>query len=331
MPVTISKDTITTGDSLSILKTLPDKSIHCCVTSPPYYALRDYMVDGQIGRETTPADYIARLVSVFREVRRVLRDDGTFWLNIADTYCKSSRQGAKAKDMLGIPWRLALALRDDGWYLRSDVIWMKENVIPESVKDRCTRCYEHVFMLTKSKNYYYDSAAIAEPMRPSSIARLKNGRGGSHKYSANIPGQTVQGINLPRKAGAVPDECIPTHRNKRDVWCINTAAYHGAHFAAFPPKLAETCILAGCPPHGIVLDPFFGSGTTGLVAKSNARHYIGIDINPQFCALAEARIATVQERPETAENKSARCFASQQEKSAHAALHAATGAEQEAA
>ncbi len=247
--MTISKDTITTGDSLTILKTLPDKSVHCCVTSPPYYALRDYMVDGQIGRETTPADYIARLVAVFREVRRVLRDDGTFWLNIADTYCKSSRQGAKAKDMLGIPWRLALALRDDGWYLRSDVIWLKSNAFPESVKDRCTRCYEHVFQFAKSKSYYYDSAAIAEPVKPSTVTRLKGARGGSHKYSADVPGQSLQRINLPRKAGSISEENIPSHRNKRDVWSIGTAAYIGLrnHLAEGDDKdlVPRLCLVDG--------------------------------------------------------------------------------------
>jgi DNA modification methylase len=290
-------DLILTGDSLTVLKTLPNDSFHCCVTSPPYYALRDYEAEGQIGRETTPDEYIKRLVDVFREVRRVLRPDGVFWLNIADTYCNSVKQGSKPKDMLGIPWRLALALKADGWYLRSDVIWVRGNTLPESVRDRCTRCYEHIFQLTKSKRYYYDYMAIAEPMKPASITRLKGARGGSHKYAIGIPGQPAQNINKPRSAGSISVEQIPTHRNKRDVWHINTVPYSGAHFAAFLPKLAETCILAGCPVGGIVLDPFFGSGTTGLAAKQNNRHFIGIEINPKFCKLAEARIAAVVQKP----------------------------------
>lgn len=288
---TVPIDTILLGDSLVILKTIPSESVHCCVTSPPYYALRDYGTEGQIGRETTPEEYIERLVVVFSEVRRVLRPDGTLWLNIADTYCKRPQQGAKQKDMLGIPWRLALALRNDGWYLRSNIIWEKGNAMPESVTDRCSRSYEHVFQLSKSKRYYFDRAAIAEPVAPSTLVRMRNGRGGSNKYAQSAPGQTVQGICLPRKAGSIPEEQLPTHRNKRDVWHINTGSYSGAHFAVFPVKLAETCILAGCPEGGVVLDPFFGSGTTGLAAKRHGRHYIGVEINPDFCRLAEERIA----------------------------------------
>ena len=289
---TFLTDTILNGDSLEMLGTLPDESVHCCVTSPPYYALRDYEAEGQIGQEATLEEYIERLVEVFQEVNRVLRPDGTLWLNIADTYCKNTKQGAKQKDMLGIPWRLALALRRDGWYLRSDIIWQKENPMPESVTDRCTRSYEHVFHMSKSKRYYFDQRAIAEPMKPSSLLRLQEGRSGSGKYSQHVPGQTVQGICRPRKAGDVTEDQLPTHRNKRDVWHINTGAYSGAHFAVFPVKLAETCLLAGCPVGGVVLDPFFGSGTTGLAAKRNGRHYIGIELNPEYCQLAEERIAS---------------------------------------
>lgn len=287
---TLPLDTVLLGDSLTVLRGLLENSIHCCVTSPPYYALRDYEAEGQIGREATPEEYIQRLVAVFHEVKRVLRPDGTFWLNIADTYCKRPQQGVKRKDMLGIPWRLALALRSDGWYLRSNVIWEKGNAMPESVTDRCSRSYEHVFQLSKSKRYYFDRAAIAEPIAPSTLVRMRSGRGGSNKYAERVPGQTLQAINRPRKAG-VSEEEMPTHRNKRDVWHINTSSYSGAHFATFPPQLAETCILAGCPVGGVVLDPFFGSGTTGLAAKRNGRHYIGVEINPAFCQLAEERIA----------------------------------------
>ena len=301
------------GDSEKMLKTLPADSVHCCVCSPPYYGLRDYGIAGQIGREETPERYIERLAAVFREVWRVLRPDGTLWVNISDTYFGTGSKGnhydpknpkgrtgqqvsvnhkadgCKDKDLIGIPWLLAFALRGDGWYLRNAAIWEKGTPMPESVKDRLTRSYEFVFLLVKSKKYYYDGAAIAEPTAESSIKRLKSGRGFSH-YSIGVPGQTAQAINQPRAAGAIPDELIPVFRNKRDVWKINTVPYGGAHFAAFPPKLAETCILAGCPPGGIVLDPFFGSGTTGLVAVQTGRRYIGIDINAEYCRLAHERI-----------------------------------------
>lgn len=276
----LSLNTILCGDSLKILKTLPDNSVHCCVTSPPYYGLRDYGMAGQIGREPIPEQYIVRLVEIFREVRRVLRADGTLWLNIADSYAGSgkgrnadgshrpdgkqgtnrgtiagvlhkapSSVGCKPKDLMGIPWMLAFALRQDGWYWRSDIIWMKNNPMPESVKDRPTRCYEHVFLFSKSRRYFYDAESVAEPTAASTV------------------------------------------RNLRDVWQINKVPYKGTHFATFPPKLAETCIVAGCPPAGIVLDPFFGSGTTGLAAQQLGRHYIGIELNPAFCGLAQERLS----------------------------------------
>ena len=287
-------DRILCGDALEMLRTLPDNSVHCCVTSPPYYALRDYGVDGQIGREDTPAQYVARLTDVFSEVRRVLRPSGTLWLNIADTYAGKGNQGdsvdpkypngrtgqtvainrrvegCKAKDMIGIPWMLAFALRDSGWYLRSDIIWMKANPMPESCKDRPSRCYEHVFLLTKSRSYYYDAAAIAEPVAESTPMRMRR-KFGKNKYSAGIPGQAHQHLNDYRPNGYA-EEDIPLLRNKRDVWQINSVPYKGAHFAAYPPKLVETCLLAGCPQDGIVLDPFLGSGTTAAVAKQMGRH-----------------------------------------------------------
>ena len=258
---------------------------------------------------------IARLVEVFRELKRVLRPDGTFWLNIADTYCGTGSKGSytdpknpkgrngqslslarraagcKQKDLIGIPWLLAFALRSDGWYLRSAIIWQKDNPMPESVRDRPSRCYENVFLLTKSKSYYYDAAAIAEPIAPTTAARYRGGRSAGHKYDGEVPGQgKVQGINRARTGGYYDEALMPTTRNKRDVWHINTVPYKGGHFAAFPPKLAETCILAGCPKGGVVLDPFFGSGTTGLAAKSLDRHYIGIELNYDYCTLARARI-----------------------------------------
>ena len=317
------QNTVLCGDALEMLKRLPDEYVQMCVTSPPYYGLRDYGAEGQIGCEQTPLEYIDRLTEIFREVRRVLKSNGTLWLNIADSYAGSGKgvwskslaerpkskqtyhslntdenaalpkkwDGIKEKDMIGIPWQLAFALRADGWYLRSDIIWLKENPMPESCRDRPSRCYEHIFLLTKSKKYYYDAAAIAEPIAPGTAARYRQGRSAGHKYAEEVPGQgKVQGINKTRSGGYYDDALMPTTRNKRDVWLINTVPYKGGHFAAYPPKLAETCILAGCPAGGIVLDPFFGSGTTGLAAKSLDRRYIGIELNAEYCALAGARI-----------------------------------------
>ena len=323
----MSENIIINRDCLLALRDLPDESVNCCVTSPPYYALRDYGMDAQIGREDSPEEYIRRLVLVFREVRRVLTADGTLWLNIADTYCGTGNKGGyldpknpkgrngqsvslarrasecKQKDMIGIPWLLAFALRADGWYLRSDIIWCKANPMPESCKDRPSRCYEHVFLLTKSKKYYYDALAIAEPIASLAAgrqvgvqaARYKGGRSASSKYAEEIPGQgKVQKLNAARAAGTITDADISPVRNARDVWHINTVPYKGGHFAAYPPKLAERCILAGCPRGGVVLDPFFGSGTTGLAAVKNDRRYIGIELNAEYCELAKERIGGVK-------------------------------------
>lgn len=315
----MSENIIINRDCLAALRDLPDESVNCCVTSPPYYALRDYGMDAQIGREDSPEEYIRRLVLVFREVRRVLTEDGTLWLNIADTYCGTGNKGGyldpknpkgrngqsvslarrasecKQKDMIGIPWLLAFALRADGWYLRSDIIWCKANPMPESCKDRPSRCYEHVFLLTKSKKYYYDALSIAEPIAEGTAARYKGGRSASSKYAEEIPGQgKVQKLNAARAAGTITDADISPVRNARDVWHINTVPYKGGHFAAYPPKLAEKCILAGCPRGGVVLDPFFGSGTTGLAAVKNDRCYIGIELNAEYCELAKERIGGVK-------------------------------------
>ena len=312
---TIQLDIIHTGDCLEVLKALPDESVHCCVTSPPYYALRDYGMEEQIGREATPKEYISRLTEVFTEVRRVLRSDGTLWLNIADTYAGKGNQGdfvdpknpkgrngqavalnykvegCKPKDMIGIPWMLAFALRDSGWYLRNDIIWMKENPMPESCKDRCSRCYEHIFLLSKSRKYFFDAKAISEPIAPATAERLKRGMKGGNKYGKPVPGQPqTQTINRPRAHGEITDSMINPMRNKRDVWVVNTVPFKGGHYAAYPPKLVEPCLLAGCPEGGIVLDPFFGSGTTGMVAKQMGRHYIGVELNPEYAELAKARI-----------------------------------------
>ena len=311
----LKTDTIINRDALYALRELPEESVHCCVTSPPYYALRDYGLDMQIGREDTPEQYIDRLTEVFRELRRVLRSDGTLWLNIADTYCGTGNKGyhadpknpkgrngqqiarnnrvsgCKQKDLIGIPWLLAFALRADGWYLRSDIIWQKENPMPESVKDRCARCYEHIFLFSKSKKYFFDYKAISEPIAPATAERLKRGMKGGNKYGKPVPGQPQpQSINRPREHGEIKDCDINPLRNKRDVWKINTVPFKGGHYAAYPPKLVETCLLAGCPEGGIVLDPFMGSGTTGMVASQMGRHFIGIELNPAYTELAYKRI-----------------------------------------
>ena len=279
------------------------------------HLISDYGMDEQIGRETSPKEYIARLTEVFTEVRRVLRSDGTLWLNISDTYAGKGNQGdlvdaknpkgrngqvvalnykvegCKPKDMIGIPWMLAFSLRDAGWYLRNDIIWMKENPMPESVKDRCARCYEHIFLFSKSRKYHFDYKAISEPIAPTTAERLKRGLNGSNKFGKAIPGQAQQQtINRVREHGSITDDMINPLRNKRDVWTINTVPFKGGHYAAYPPKLVETCLLAGCPEGGIVLDPFMGSGTTGMVAKQLDRHYVGIELNPEYTELAMARI-----------------------------------------
>ena len=308
-------DVIINRDALYALRELPSESVNCCVTSPPYYGLRDYGLDAQIGREDTPEQYIDRLTEVFRELRRVLRSDGTLWLNIADTYCGTGNKGyhadpknpkgrngqqiarnnrvsgCKQKDLIGIPWLLAFALRADGWYLRSDIIWQKENPMPESVKDRCARCYEHIFLFSKSKKYFFDYKAISEPIAPATAERLKRGMKGGNKYGKPVPGQPQpQSINRPREHGEIKDCDINPLRNKRDVWKINTVPFKGGHYAAYPPKLVETCLLAGCPEGGIVLDPFMGSGTTGMVASQMGRHFVGIELNPEYTELAYKRI-----------------------------------------
>lgn len=286
-------ETILCGDALEQLRTLEPDSVHTCVTSPPYYNLRDYGMAGQIGAEATPEEYIENLVKVFREVQRVLRPNGTLWINIGDSYAtrsgaqpptntrnihghttKQLPAGYKYKDLMGIPWMLAFALRTDGWHLRQDIIWAKPNCMPESVRDRCTKSHEYIFLLSKSDRYYFDAAAISEPIAEINVTRYLKSFGGKG-YRNEVP-------NL--------------RRNKRDVWIIGTGGFKGAHFAVFPEKLVEPCILAGCPEGGLVLDPFAGSGTTGVVAKHLARNFIGIELNPEYCRMADERIraATVQ-------------------------------------
>ena len=281
------------GDAAQVLQTIPRRSVQMCVTSPPYYGLRDYEKDGQIGRESSPEAYIANLVKVFDEVYRVLMDDGTLWLNIGDTYAKKAQGSIKQKDLIGIPWMLAFALRGCGWYLRSDIIWHKTNCLPESVKDRPSKSYEHIFLLAKSPKYYFDHKAIQEPIKEVTAARYTRGRSGKAKYSG---AQASQGID--RKTDAVTEENRQFKR-KRDVWEVSTNTFRmDEHFAMFPERLIEPCILAGSREGDTVLDPFFGSGTTGAVAKRLGRSCIGIDLNPRYLEKAERRIAEVKpEKP----------------------------------
>lgn len=276
------------GDAAEVLKTLPQGSANMCVTSPPYYGLRDYGERGQIGLEQTPQEYIVRLTKVFDEVKRVLADDGTLWLNIGDTYANKPYKSVKPKDLIGIPWMLAFALRERGWYLRSDIIWNKTNALPEAVKDRPAKCYEHIFLFAKSPKYYFDYEAIQQPIKAVTAERYTRGRSGKTKYSGSPP---VQNIDM--NTAAITDERRKMRRCK-DVWEVSTNTYKmDEHFAMFPEKLIEPCILAGSREGGVVLDPFFGSGTTGAVAKRLGREYIGIDINPRYIEKAEMRIAEV--------------------------------------
>jgi DNA modification methylase len=319
--------TILRGDCREVLRTLPDESVHCVVTSPPYFGLRDYGVAGQIGLEPSPDAFVDEMVTVFRDVRRVLRDDGTLWLNLGDSYagagkwgghtggnhvkalhCSPIRRnerytGLKSKDLIGIPWRVAFALQADGWYLRQDIIWSKPNPMPESVRDRCTRAHEYIFVLSKSARYYYDADAIAEtsstsdmrrPFAPGQVDYRGNGhdRGGGEQRKPDKQsghGRRHAGFNDRWDAMERAKQCSGK-RNKRSVWTIATQGYSEAHFATFPPALIEPCILAGCPASGIALDPFGGAGTTGLVADRLGRNAILIELNPDYADMAERRI-----------------------------------------
>jgi len=329
------------GDCREVLKTLPAQSVHCCVTSPPYFGLRDYGHGDQIGLESTPAEYVEQMVAVFREVRRVLRDDGTLWLNLGDTYASTSKGSggagsstlvgtpaegngqrfasrkfdmgdAKPKDLLGIPWRVAFALQADGWYLRQDIIWHKPNPMPESVRDRCTKAHEYVFLLSKSERYYWNAEAMQEQARAADIGSMdggaqrmpdgtnanngrnfRPGRSGNHERKpASARGVPVDtgGNSSGGVAGSVPWEGFT--RNKRSVWTIATKPYREAHFATMAPELAETCIKAGCPEGGTVLDPFGGAGTTGLVADQLQRSAILCELNADYIEIARRRIAS---------------------------------------
>ena len=323
------------GNCLSVLKTLPDNSIDCCITSPPYFGLRDYGEIEQIGLEETPEMFVAALIQVFAEVKRVLKEKGTLWLNIGDSYAHSMRQsgiihagklaqkskgqikegfkplqkGYKEKDLIGIPWMLAFALRTNGWYLRQDIIWAKPNPMPESVTDRCTKSHEYIFLLSRSLKYYYDYESIKTPVADASIQRLMQNIE-NQKGSKQVPGkmngvmkavsgdrkykdQSVIGKKLSSHSGGFYEDGSIVGNgmaNKRSVWTVNTIPYSEAHFATFPQKLIVDCIKAGCPENGIVLDPFMGAGTTALVARKLNRNFIGIELNPEYIKIANNRL-----------------------------------------
>lgn len=314
-----SQLTLHNGDALAVLRTMESESVNCCVTSPPYFGLRDYGVDGQIGLEPTPEKFIAKLVEVFREVRRVLKDDGTLWVNIGDSYagsrpspgrndtdktyrnenapakiknnfgkqpqcatcgrfsrwidgdwfCDHSPKNYKSKDLIGIPWMLAFALRADGWYLRSEIIWHKPNPMPESVTDRPTKAHEQIFLLSKSAQYFYDAEAVQEQ----GVGRETYF--GSDRYSKGSGRNDAGSYNATERA----------FRNRRSVWSIASSPYAAAHFATYPPELIKPCILAGCPSGGVVLDPFAGSGTTAQVANKFGRRAVLIELNREYCEL----------------------------------------------
>lgn len=289
---------ILVGDCAEQLKSLESGSVNCCVTSPPYYGLRDYGCEGQIGLEETPDAFIAKLVNVFREVKRVLANDGTLWVNMGDSYAGGGGGNynkeclLKPKDLIGIPWKLAFALQLDGWYLRQDIIWHKPNPMPESVTDRCTKNHEYIFLLAKSKQYYFDSEAMKEPCAESSIARQRRGVSENNKWVDGAQGQTPHSMS--QKRGNDPNREVSTIRNKRSVWTVNTRSYKGAHFATYPPELIKPCILAGCPINGTVLDPFGGSGTTAQVALEHNRNAILCELNPEYVSLIKSRLSTIQ-------------------------------------
>lgn len=293
------------GDCLGSLRMLSAGSVHTCVTSPPYFGLRDYGHAGQIGLEETPAQFVAKLVAVFAEVHRVLRDDGTLWLNLGDSWSTGAKwggaTGGKAarglhglsgggrakqmhgiadKQLLGIPWRVAFALQDFGWYLRQEIIWHKPNPMPEPAKDRCVKAHEHIFLLSKSPRYYFDYEAIKEPAVQA--GRVRNDRMGGNKYGKGVKhsdGSMFTGSDT---------------RNRRSVWTVPTRPFRDAHFATFPEQLIEPCILAGVPVGGVVLDPFMGAGTTAVVAERLGRHWIGCELNPTYADMALDRIAAAR-------------------------------------
>ena len=327
------KNTIIQGDCREVLKSLPSESVDCIITSPPYFGLRDYGTNDQIGMEKTPSEFINELVCVFREAKRALKDNGTLWVNMGDSYARNGGlsgggnrhlmhmegkqnrmlsvpkdQDLKEKDLIGIPWMLAFALRADGWYLRQDIIWSKPNPMPESVTDRCTKSHEYIFLLSKSKKYYYDHKAIMTDIQETSFKRLNQdieGQIGSDRAvgkssnmkakfsSGNIARKTGEERGCPSDTGSnvcgnVPWEGMKA--NKRSVWTVSTKPFKEAHFATFPKELIIDCIKAGCPEDGIVLDMFIGAGTTAIMSRILGRNFIGIELNPEYIQIAEKRI-----------------------------------------
>ena len=301
------KNSILFGDCRETIPTITERP-RMCVTSPPYYGLRDYGgEDKQIGQEQSPEEYIENMVDVFRKVRDVLADDGTLWLNIGDSYYNyrpgkgqalnkqsvsntkqdlpdecprrgNKLEGLKEKDLIGIPWMLAFALRADGWYLRQDIIWHKPNPMPESVKDRCTKSHEYIFLMSKSKQYYYNNDAIKEPAKDWGTRDRTKGK--YHNKGTGLQPHSGLSKSYPKK-------------NKRSVWSVTNKPYKGAHFACYPPDLIEPCILAGSEEGDIILDPFMGSGTTAMVAKKNSRAYIGCELHEEYASLQTDRISTI--------------------------------------
>lgn len=294
------------GDAVDVLRSIPSDSIDCCVTSPPYWGLRDYGRAGQIGLEKSPDEYVERLVSVFAEVRRVLKPDGTCWVNLGDSYAsqggrqvaqskwqvegasdgqsgglsRNAPSGLKPKDLVGIPWRVAFALQDDGWYLRQDIIWHKPNPMPESVRDRCTKAHEYIFLLTKSQRYFWNREAMQEAAnRP---------EGAGNKTHKGLTAYNNGDEKMRTKVGLTEIGARDT-RNRRSVWTLATMATPEAHFATYPIELPELCIRAGCPEGGLALDPFSGAGTTGLACLKNGRRYIGIELNEEYVEMSKQR------------------------------------------
>jgi DNA modification methylase len=311
------KYTLLEGNSLDVLKSMESESVQCVVTSPPYYGLRDYGISGQIGLEKTPENYTNNLINIFREVKRILKDDGTLWLNLGDSYngsggpgsqydTKSGKSfkgefkkyenpnrkldGLKPKDLIGIPWMVAFALRNDGWYLRKDIIWAKPNPMPESVKDRPTTSHEYIFLFSKNNKYYFNADAIKEKAINGDPTSPRGSRGTSPNA-----GRREHNLVMNRKYATNNETYKPLqYRNCRDVWNISVRPYRGAHFATFPEEIPEKCIKAGTRDNDTVLDPFSGAGTTGVVCKRLNRNYIGIELNPKYNELAKERINKIE-------------------------------------